>query len=100
MPDILLTRRDDVGIVSLNRPEAHNAVKLAMWRELAGIFQNLASDDAVRAIVLTGAGANFCVGADVTEFGAIRENKDQSAAYETAVDACSACLGCYAGHFI
>jgi len=92
MPDILLTRRDDVGIVSLNRPEVHNAVKLAMWRELAGMFQSVANDDAVRAIVLTGAGANFCVGADVTEFNAIRENKDQSAAYETAVDACSAAI--------
>ena len=37
MPDILVTRRDDVGIVSLNRPEVYNAVKFAMWRELAGI---------------------------------------------------------------
>jgi len=92
MPDILVTMRDDVGIVSLNRPEVHNAVKLAMWRELAGMFQNLAGDNAVHAVVLTGAGANFCVGADVTEFNAIRENKDQSAAYETAVDACSAAI--------
>jgi enoyl-CoA hydratase/carnithine racemase len=70
VPDILVTKRDDVGIVSLNRPEVHNAVKLSMWRELAGIFGDLGSDRSVRAIVLTGAGANFCVGADVTEFDA------------------------------
>jgi enoyl-CoA hydratase/carnithine racemase len=89
MPDILVTRRDDIGVVCLNRPEMHNAVKLAMWRELAGVFGDLGSDHSIRAIVLTGMGANFCVGADVTEFGDIRENKDQSAAYETAVDACS-----------
>jgi len=92
MPDILLIRRDDVGIVCLNRPEVHNAVELAMWRELAGMFQNLASDDGLRAIVLTGSGANFCVGADVTEFGHIRETSEQSAAYEVAVDACSASI--------
>jgi enoyl-CoA hydratase/carnithine racemase len=63
-----------------------------MWRELADIFSNFAHDDSIRAIVLTGAGANFCVGADVTEFNAIRENREQSAAYEVSVDACSAAI--------
>jgi enoyl-CoA hydratase/carnithine racemase len=92
MPDILLTRQESVAVVSLNRPEVRNAVTLSMWRELAGIFSNIANDDAVRAIVLTGAGADFCVGADVSEFGQIRENRDQSAAYEIAVDACSAAI--------
>ena len=38
MPDILVTARDHVGIVSLNRPDMRNAVTLAMWRELADIF--------------------------------------------------------------
>ncbi len=92
MPDILVTTQDDIGVVSLNRPELRNAVKLSMWRELAGVFSDLANDDAIRAIVLTGSGANFCVGADVTEFDRIRENRDQSAAYEVAVDACSAAI--------
>jgi enoyl-CoA hydratase/carnithine racemase len=92
MPDILVTTQDGIGIVTLNRPDAYNAVKLAMWQDLAGIFANLASDDAVRAIILMGSGANFSVGADVTEFNHIRENREQSAAYEVAVDACSASI--------
>jgi enoyl-CoA hydratase/carnithine racemase len=92
MPDILVTAQDNIGVVSLNRPEVRNAVKLSMWRELAGVFSDLASDEAIRAIVLTGAGADFCVGADVTEFDRIRENRDQSATYEVAVDACSAAI--------
>lgn len=92
MPDILVTTRNSVGVVSLNRPEVRNAVTLNMWRELAGIFSRLAGDDDVRAIVLTGSGADFCVGADVTEFDRIRENRDQSAAYEVSVDACSAAI--------
>jgi enoyl-CoA hydratase/carnithine racemase len=92
MPDILVTTQDSVGVVSLNRPEVRNAVTLGMWRGLADIFSSLASDDAVRAIILTGSGADFCVGADVKEFGHIRENRDQSAAYEVAVDACSAAI--------
>ncbi|HMI10889.1 MAG TPA: enoyl-CoA hydratase/isomerase family protein, partial [Bradyrhizobium sp.] len=66
MPDILVTTRDSVGVVSLNRPEARNAVTLGMWRELAGIFSSLADDDSVRAIVLMSSGADFCVGADVS----------------------------------
>ena len=92
MPDILLTRQESVAIVSLNRPGVRNAVTLSMWRELAGMFSNIANDDDVRAIVLTGAGADFCVGADVSEFDQIRANRDQSAAYEIAVDACSAAI--------
>ena len=92
MPDILVTTQDDIGVVTLNRPDAYNAVKLAMWQDLAGILANLASDDGVRAIILTGSGANFSVGADVTEFNDIRENREQSAAYEVAVDACSASI--------
>src|SRR6202171_6137904 len=92
MPDILVTTRDSIGVVSLNRPQVRNAVTLRMWRELAGIFSSLADDDAVRAIVLTGSGADFCVGADVSEFGTIRENRDQSAEYEVSVDTCSAAI--------
>jgi enoyl-CoA hydratase/carnithine racemase len=92
MPDILVTTQDGIGVVTLNRAAVRNAVKLSMWRELAGIFSSLANNAAVRAIVLTGAGADFCVGADVTEFNVIRENRDQSAAYELAVDACSAAI--------
>jgi len=92
MPDILVATKDGIAVVTLNRAETFNAVRLGMWRELADIFSNLAHDDSIRAIVLTGAGANFCVGADVTEFKAIRENREQSAAYEVSVDACSAAI--------
>lgn len=92
MPDILVTTRDGVAVVSLNRPEVRNAVTLGMWRELADIFSNFAQDDGVRAVVLTSSGTDFCVGADVTQFDRIRENKDQSAAYEVSVDACSAAI--------
>jgi enoyl-CoA hydratase/carnithine racemase len=92
MPDILVTARDHVRIVSLNRPEVRNAVTLSMWRELASIFPNLARDGDIRAIVLTGSGSDFCVGADVSEFDTLRENRDQSAEYEIAVDNCSAAI--------
>jgi enoyl-CoA hydratase/carnithine racemase len=92
MPDILVTRQDSVAIVSLNRPAVRNAVTLGMWRELAAIFSGLANDDQARAIVLSGSGADFSVGADISEFDTIRDNREQSAAYEISVDACSAAI--------
>lgn len=92
MLDILVTRQDSVAIVSLNRPAVRNAVTLGMWRELAMIYSRLADDDEVRAIVLAGSGADFSVGADISEFDTIRDNRDQSAAYEVSVDACSAAI--------
>jgi enoyl-CoA hydratase/carnithine racemase len=92
MPDILVTTRGSVAVVSLNRPEVRNAVTLGMWRELAEIFSSFAGDDEIRAVVLTSSGADFCVGADVTEFDRVRQNRDQSAAYEVCVDAASAAI--------
>src|SRR5258707_1095219 len=92
MPDILLTRRDSVAVVNLNRPEVLNAMRLNMWRELASLFSGLAGDDGIRAVVLSSSGPDFCVGADVSEFDRIRDNRDQSAAYEVSVDACSAAI--------
>jgi enoyl-CoA hydratase/carnithine racemase len=92
MPDIFLTKRDRVAVVSLNRPHVRNAMTLKMWSELSSLFSGLAGDDDSRAMVLTSSGADFCVGADVSEFDRIRENRDQSAAYEVSVDACSAAI--------
>jgi enoyl-CoA hydratase/carnithine racemase len=92
MPDILVTKRNSVGIVSLNRPQVRNAVTLAMWRELADIFSGMAKDESIRAVVLATSGKDFCVGADVTEFDRVRKDRDQSAAYEVSVDACSAAI--------
>jgi enoyl-CoA hydratase/carnithine racemase len=89
MADILVTQQDGVALVSLNRPETRNAISESMWRELATVFSDLAGDSGVRAVVLTGAGKDFSVGADVSEFDKIRDNKEQSAAYEVSVDACS-----------
>ncbi|MEU9626103.1 enoyl-CoA hydratase/isomerase family protein [Streptomyces luteogriseus] len=58
-------RDSGVAVVTLNRPERLNAVDLAMADELASVWHELRFDDAVRAIVLTGAGERaFCTGID------------------------------------
>jgi enoyl-CoA hydratase/carnithine racemase len=77
------------AVVTLNRPAKRNAMTLAMWQDIAMIFDRLGADSDVRAIILTGAGGNFSVGADVSEFAAVRATRQQSVAYEVAVDAAS-----------
>lgn len=58
-----------VATVMINRPERKNAITMAMRGEFQQVFQNLADDDEVRAIILTGAGSDFAAGADVGEMG-------------------------------
>jgi enoyl-CoA hydratase len=60
---------DGVATLTLNRPEVHNAMNEAMRRELMACFGALAADDAVRVVVVTGAGERaFSAGADIREF--------------------------------
>lgn len=92
MEEIRIERRDGVVHVILNRPSAKNAVTLAMWRELADLFARLGADRDVRGVVLGSAGKDFSVGADISEFEKIRDDRHQSAAYEVAVDACSGAI--------
>jgi enoyl-CoA hydratase/carnithine racemase len=92
LEEIRIERRGSVAHIILDRPAVRNAVTLAMWRELAAIFASFASNQVVRGVVLRGAGKDFSVGADISEFEKIRDDRHQSAAYEVAVDACSGAI--------
>jgi hypothetical protein len=59
--------RDGIRLVTLDRPEALNAFSLTLMDELAEAFLDAAQDDAVRVLVLTGAGRAFSAGADLAE---------------------------------
>jgi enoyl-CoA hydratase/carnithine racemase len=62
---------DGVATVTLNRPEVHNAMNAAMRRDLWRCFEGLVTDDAVRVVIVTGAGDRaFSAGADIREFTA------------------------------
>ena len=64
-----------VTTVSLARPESHNALNGALIGELTRVFDDLAGDESVRVVVLTGEGMSFCAGADV---GYMRDTADLS----------------------
>lgn len=85
--DILVSETDNgVAVVTLNRPMKRNAVSLAMWRELERIFRDLATGS-VRVVILTGAGGNFCAGADISEFPTVRADAEAGRIYEAAAEA-------------
>ena len=63
--DILFEVADGVALVTLNRPDRLNAYTRTMGRELHEAFAACDADDAVRAIIVTGAGRGFCAGADM-----------------------------------
>jgi 2-(1,2-epoxy-1,2-dihydrophenyl)acetyl-CoA isomerase len=62
---ITFDRSEGVGLVTLNRPDALNALTPAMLQELSDVFRGMERDPLVRAIVLTGAGKAFCGGEDL-----------------------------------
>src|ERR1043165_3248316 len=65
--NILLERRGAVGIVTLNRPQALNALNPALVAEIGSAFDDLEADPAIGAIVLTGNEKAFAAGADIKE---------------------------------
>jgi enoyl-CoA hydratase/carnithine racemase len=68
-PAVVLDRVDDVLSVRLDRAEVHNAVDVDMSRGLVEAFDLVASDPSILTVHLSGAGASFCSGGDLREFG-------------------------------
>ncbi len=68
MPEVTLDRHDDgVALLTLNRPEARNALSRRALDDLDAAVMELEADEAVRCVVLTGAGKGFCAGLDLEE---------------------------------
>jgi 2-(1,2-epoxy-1,2-dihydrophenyl)acetyl-CoA isomerase len=65
---ITLEAAHGIATITLNRPDAYNALSLTMGRELFDAVLQVDEDPAVRCVVLTGAGKAFCGGGDVKEF--------------------------------
>lgn len=79
---VLLARNGDIATVTLNYPGRLNALNKPMWQQLGEIMCGLSADDALRCIVLRGAGGKaFAAGADLTEFETERTNAKQAKYY-------------------
>lgn len=79
---ILLSRDGAIATVILNRPEKLNALTKPMWQRLGEVFDELSADDAIRCIVIRGAGTkSFAPGNDISEFENERSTVEQARAY-------------------
>ena len=75
----MTVERDGAGfaLVTLDRPDKRNALSLDLRAQLTGELSALADDDAIRCVLLTGAGSAFCAGMDTSEFGGDRAHKER-----------------------
>ncbi len=64
---VLYKKQNELGIVTLNRPDSLNALNIQLKRELSEVFDELERDSGIRAVILTGAQRAFCAGSDIKE---------------------------------
>ncbi len=79
---INVSREAATATVSIDNADKLNALTVAMWQELARVMRELSADDALRCVVLRGAGDKaFAAGADIAEFAAVRSTREQGVVY-------------------
>ncbi|MBI4206074.1 MAG: enoyl-CoA hydratase/isomerase family protein [Betaproteobacteria bacterium] len=82
MEPVLVTRDGEIATVTLNNPDRLNALDRAMWQRLGEAMRALSADDALRCVVLRGAGEKaFAAGADISEFATERADSKQAKRY-------------------
>lgn len=87
-PQLLHSVADAVATVVVHHPAKRNAMTPGMWRSLPPLLASLAADRSVRALVLTGEGATFCAGADISTLrGSPEEAQTLAVAAEDALAA-------------
>ena len=83
---VLVERAGEIATVILNAPEKLNALSRGTWERLAAVVTELSGDDALRCIVLRGAGDKaFAAGADISEFETERSDPESCKAYSRMV---------------
>jgi enoyl-CoA hydratase len=89
MPDRMLAEKDgSIGWMIFDHPERRNAVTQAMWLQVGEILGDFSKDEAIRVVVLKGAGDKaFVSGADISQFGQQRRNAAEVAASNRLTDA-------------
>jgi enoyl-CoA hydratase/carnithine racemase len=86
--DIICSLERDIALVTIERPERRNALSLSLWRQLRAILGDCEADPAVRCVILSGAGGNFCAGADISEFSQVRTGPHDALEYDRELGQC------------
>src|ERR1043166_8982071 len=83
---LLLSEPGRIWRLTLNRPQARNAVSAAMLAELDPALRSAADDPAGRVVVLSGTGRDFCAGADVAELAEATSDSAKAWTYANGVE--------------
>src|SRR5215471_14644825 len=85
--ELYLDRDGAVATITINRPAQRNAINYAMWLELKRLAGEVETDDAIRVLIIRGAGEEaFSAGADISEFETRRNDSSQARVYSEAFD--------------
>jgi len=93
MPQLIVTRREHVAVLTLNRPEAGNRLTTTLADEIAQTLEDARGDESLRACVLTGAGSVFCLGGDYQAAGPTAAGREAYARALLRMDRAMAGLG-------
>ncbi len=94
-PEILTETIDEgtIAVITLNRPARHNALTLAMWRQVASSVREFGAQRVTRVILIRGAGERaFASGADLHEMATYRQTPEGAVDYHVAVEEAFAAL--------
>jgi enoyl-CoA hydratase/carnithine racemase len=81
-PSLLMEKDGPIGWLIFNRPDKRNAVGIETWQLMPEYAKDLAADDAIRVVILRGAGDKaFVAGADISQFKDRRRNMEDEAEY-------------------
>jgi enoyl-CoA hydratase len=93
---VLIEKKDAVAILTLNRPEAMNALSRGLRDAFVAAFEDFQADPAIRVVIVTGSGKAFCAGFDLKEMS---EGGDASAA-ETQQNSMAEAMAAFEGPII
>ncbi len=93
---ITITHTPPITLITLNRPEVHNAFNETLIAELTEAFESLREDAATRVVILQGEGKSFCAGADLNWMGkivnySVTENLEDARALSRMFEAIDQC---------
>jgi enoyl-CoA hydratase len=93
-PILLIEKADGVATLTLNRPQAMNALSRALRAALVDAFTDVGRDPDVGVVILTGAGRAFCAGLDLKELGSAGATRDETRSAVAGADVVAAVSGC------
>jgi len=84
--ELLFEVENGIGVLTFNRPQAYNAITMAMYDELEGICESMSNRSDVKAMIITGAGGKaFAAGTDISQFREF-SSADDALEYEKRID--------------